>query len=86
MTFSLVSVCRGATYYDSLDANPVRAGLSSSVGSAKYAIWADIDGNGIVNSLDATAIRANLSKSLPAGEPTIPAAASVAGFIQMTPQ
>ena len=69
---------------NSLDANPIRAGLSALVGNGAYSIFADVDGNGIINSLDANAVRLNLSQSLPTAQfqqASVPYQTS--GFVEM---
>jgi hypothetical protein len=43
---------------------------SSTSSDAGYSLFADLDGNGIINSLDLTIVRRNLNRSLPAATPS----------------
>ncbi|MAE68140.1 MAG: hypothetical protein CMJ18_28150 [Phycisphaeraceae bacterium] len=66
------------------DIKPVRDALGSSAGGAEYSIFADLNGDAIVDDSDKGPLRANLGRVLPASEPQGGSGQGESGTIALT--
>ncbi|MAE64914.1 MAG: hypothetical protein CMJ18_11650 [Phycisphaeraceae bacterium] len=68
------------------DIKPVRDALGASAGDPAYSIFADLDGDAIVDDLDKQPLRADLGRVLPAAAPQRAPAQGAAATITLTGQ